>query len=230
MPGYNPNLTGPAGVKGTSGNPDMAKQLFQQGLQEEGMTLATLPPITLETSSQGAGDARNEFSVAQQAWKTVLGVDVKIDDVDFSKLISDRNNSLNNPNGLQMWALYWEADYPDPQDWLTLIFDKGSSKNGLNYGQNKSSTAAEQQANQRLMEQADVNPDPASRMQQYNQAEQQLVNDVAWIPRFQYTTSIARKPCAVGMVDNALSLIPQDDWGSIYVSTATPCADISQYK
>jgi ABC-type oligopeptide transport system substrate-binding subunit len=194
------------------------------------MTLATLPPITLETSSQGAGDARNEFSVAQQAWKTVLGVDVKIDDVDFSKLISDRNNALNNPNGLQMWALYWEADYPDPQDWMTLIFDKGSSKNGLNYGQNHSSAAAEQQANQRLMEQADVNPDPASRLQQYNQAEEQLVNDVAWIPRFQNTTSIARKPCAVGIVDNALSLFPQDDWGSIYVSTATPCADISQYK
>jgi oligopeptide transport system substrate-binding protein len=47
MPGYNPDLTGPDGVKGTSGNPTLAKQLFQQGLQEEGMTLSTLPPITL---------------------------------------------------------------------------------------------------------------------------------------------------------------------------------------
>jgi oligopeptide transport system substrate-binding protein len=57
-----------------------------------------------------------------------------------------------------------------------------------------------------------------------------LVNDVAWIPRYQATTTIVRKPCVVGMVDNAQSLIPPDDWGSIYITTATPCANISQYK
>ncbi|HZR41227.1 MAG TPA: peptide ABC transporter substrate-binding protein [Ktedonobacteraceae bacterium] len=230
MPGYNPNLTGPAGVKSTSGDPDQAKKLFQQGLQEEGFTLATLPPITIETASQGAAGAKNEYAVAQQTWKTVLGVNVKINDVDQNKLITDRNHSLNNPNGMQMWALFWGADYPDPQDWMTLIFDKGSTKNGLNYGQNNSSAAAEQQANQHLMEQADVNPDPTSRMQQYNQAEQQLVNDVAWIPMYQNTTSIVRKPCVVGITDNAQGFIPQDDWGSIYVSTAAPCANTSQYK
>jgi oligopeptide transport system substrate-binding protein len=36
MPGYNPNLIGPAGVKGTSGDSNKAKQLLQMGLQEEG--------------------------------------------------------------------------------------------------------------------------------------------------------------------------------------------------
>ncbi len=230
MPGYNPNLTGPLGTKSTSGNPQLAKQLFQQGLQEEGLTLATFPTVTLTTSSQGAADARNEFAVAQQMWKDVLGVNVRIDDIDQAKLLSERSNSVNNPNGLQMWELYWSADYPDPQDWLTLIFGKGSSKNGLNYGQNKTPFAAEEQTNQQLMEQADGNPDPTSRIQQYNQAEQNLVNDVAWIPRFQFTYDFVRKPCVVGIKDNAQSFIPQDDWGSIYVSTATPCADVTPYK
>ncbi len=230
MPGYNPNLTGPLGTKGTSGNPQLAKQLLQQGLQEEGLTLATFPTVTLTTSSQGSADARNEFAVAQQTWQDVLGVAVHIEDVDISKLVTERNDSVNNPNGLQMWALYWAADYPDPQDWLTLIFGKDSSKNGLNYGQNKTSAAAEQQTNQQLMEQADSNLDPTSRMQQYNQAEQNLVNDVAWIPRFQVTNVLARKPCVVGITDNAQNFIPQDDWGSIYVSTATPCADVTAYQ
>jgi len=230
MPGYTPNLTGPLGTKGTSGNPQLAKQLFQQGLQEEGLALATFPSVTLTTSSQGAVDARNEFAVAQQMWKDVLGVTVHIEDIDQAKLLTERSNSVNNPNGLQMWELYWSADYPDPQDWLTLIFDKGSSKNGLNYGQNKTSLAAEQQANQQLMEQADGNADQTSRIQQYNEAEQKLVNDVAWIPRFQATNAFVRKTCVVGITDNAQDFIPQDDWGSIYVSTATPCADISAYK
>lgn len=230
MPGYSTAVTGPQGTTMTSGNPAVAKQLFQQGLQEEGLTLATLPRIVLTVSSQGSSDAKNEYAAAQQMWKNALGVSVTINDVDFTTLISDRNNSQGNPKGLQMWALYWEADYPDPQDWLTLIFDKGSSKNGLNYGQNKSSDAATQQANQALMEQADINPDSTSRLQQYNQAEQQLINDVAWIPTFQATSSLVRKPCVVGLVDNAQELVPQDDWGSIYVSTATPCASVSQYQ
>ncbi len=230
MPGYNPNLTGPTGVKNTSGNPQLAKQLFQQGLQEEGLTLATFPTVTLTTSSGGAADARNEYAVAQQMWKDTLGVNVRIEDIDQSKLLSERSDSVNNPNGLQMWALYWGADYPDPQDWLTLIFGKGSSKNGLNYGQNKTPFAAEQQANQQLMVQADANSDQTSRLQQYNQAEQNLVNDVAWIPRFQVTNDVVRKPCVVGITDNAQDFIPQDDWGGIYISTATPCADVTPYK
>ncbi len=230
MPGYNPNLTGPLGTKGTNGNTQMAKQLLQQGMQEAGYTLATLPTITLTTSSQGSADARNEFAVAQQEWQDALGVTVHIEDVDISKLVTERNNSVNNPNGLQMWALYWAADYPDPEDWLTLIFGKDSSKNGLNYGQNKTSFATEQQTNQQLMEQADSNLDPTSRLQQYNVAEQNLVNDVAWIPRFQVTNIFVRKPCVVGITDNAQNFIPQDDWGSIYVSTATPCADTTTYK
>ena len=230
MPGYNPNLTGPLGTKGTNGNTQMAKQLLQQGMQEAGYTLATFPAITLTTSSQGSADARNEFAVAQQEWQDALGITVHIEDVDISKLVTERNNSVNNPNGLQMWALYWAADYPDPEDWLTLIFGKDSSKNGLNYGQNKTSFATEQQTNQQLMEQADSNLDQTSRLQQYNVAEQNLVNDVAWIPRFQVANIFVRKPCVVGITDNAQNFIPQDDWGSIYVSTATPCADITAYK
>jgi oligopeptide transport system substrate-binding protein len=230
MPGYNPNLTGPLGTKGTSGNTALAKQLFQQGLQEEGLTLATLPPITLTVSSQGAADARNEFATVQQMWKNTLGVNVRINDVDLGQLLDERTSTVNNPNGMQMWALYWDADYPDPQDWMTLIFDRGSAKNAFNYGQNNSSANAEQQANQKLMEAADINQNPTQRMQQYNQAEQQLVNDVVWIPRFQYANTLVRKPCVVGMVDNAENLIPPDDWGSIYISTDSSCANISQYQ
>ena len=230
MPGYDPNLLGPDGTKSTHGDPTLAKKLFQEGMQEEGLTAATFPTVTLTTATQGATDARNEFAAAQQMWKNVLGVTVRINDIDQSTLINERNDAVDNPQGLQMWALFWGADYPDPEDWLTLIFDKGSSKNGMNYGQNHLPTAAEQQANQNLMEQADANPDPTSRMRQYNQAEQLLVNDVVWIPRFQSTTAIVRKPCVVGITDNAQNLIPQDDWGSIYISASSTCANTSQYQ
>jgi peptide/nickel transport system substrate-binding protein/oligopeptide transport system substrate-binding protein len=230
MPGYNPALTGPQNTKITNGNQTLAKQLFQQGMQDEKLTAATFPTITLTVSSQGDTDQRNEFAAEQQMWKSVLGVNVKIDDVDFGKLLDERANTVGNPNGMQMYALDWSADYPDAEDWLTLLFDKGSSKNAVNFGQNNTPESAQEVAVQKLMEQADGNSDPTQRLQQYNQAEQQIVNFVAWIPRYQATSSLLRKPCVVGVVDNPQAMTPPEDWGSIYISTATPCGTTSQYQ
>ena len=115
-------------------------------------------------------------------WQTTLGVSVKANPEDFNKLLSDVTAATNNANGLQFWWLGWIADYPDPQDWTTLQFDKGVPNNNMNYGQNNTSDAATQQQVQQQLEAADVNPDNTSRMQAYMQAEQQLVNDVAWLP------------------------------------------------
>jgi peptide/nickel transport system substrate-binding protein/oligopeptide transport system substrate-binding protein len=231
MAGYNPDLTAPAQVKGTKGDPNLAKKLFQEGLQEAGYANATaLPPITLTVSSFGAAEIRNELAAVQQMWQTTLGVSVKIDDIDGNQLIGEIEAATNNPKGLQMWFYGWVADYPDPQDWLTLQFDKGVPNNNTNYGQNHQPDAAQQQATQQLLEQADVNPDKVSRMKQYNQAEQQLVNDVAWLPIHQAMGNFVRKPCVAGMIDNTFGLTPAKDWGAVYISMATPCADTSSYQ
>lgn len=77
-----------------------------------------------------------------------------------------------------MWWLARGADYPDPQDWLTLQFDKGAPNNNWNYGQNISTNASTQQATQQQMEQADTTRDTTARMSLYNQAEQQVVHDI----------------------------------------------------
>jgi len=34
----------------------------------------------------------------------------------------------------------------------------------------------------------------------------------------------------VGMIDNAFTIMPPDDWSKVYISTDTPCADTSKYK
>jgi oligopeptide transport system substrate-binding protein len=227
QPGYNPNLTGPDGVKGTSGDPALAKQLLQQGMQEEGIT--TLPPITFTVESGGDPDRRNMFAVLQQMWKNVLGVNVTVDDIDFNKLLDDMNAATNNPNGIQMWRIGGIANYPDPQTWLTSSFDKGPNDN-VNYGQNHSSDAAIQQQTQKLMEQADATLDTTTRMQEYNKAEQQLVNDVAQITLYQDTVTGVLKPCVVGVAQNVEQLVPPNDWASIYKTTDPTCANVSQYQ
>ena len=217
MPSYNPNLTGPDGVTSTKGDPTKAKALFQQGLTKEGYTsVAQLPAIKL-TYPSGSQDTDNEVAALVQMWQTTLGVSVKANPEDFNKLLTDTEAALNNPKGLQFWGIAWIADYPDPQDWTTLQFGKGSLYNQINYGQNNTANAAQQQQVQQALAAADVNPDQASRLQAYMQAEQQLVTDVAWLPMEQVAISQVLKPYVKGMVFNPQLLIPPDDWGNIYI-------------
>ena len=151
-------------------------------------------------------------------WQSVLGITVRLDPIDVNKLGEEIAGTRNSANGLQFWRYTWFADYPDAQDWLTLQFDRDSSQNTVNYGQNHSRNAVQQQANQQLMEQADVNRDQNARLQQYYQAEQQGVNDVAWLPMYQVGSVYLLKPYVRGTASNALGLTPPDDWSRIYIT------------
>src|SRR6266566_8770221 len=216
MPGFNSNLTCPGGVS-TAGDATKAKQLFQQGLQEEGMTLATFPAVTI-TYASGSTARDNQITTARQMWKTALGIDVKASAIDFNQLVTQVTNSTNNPKGLQMWAIGWIADYPDPQDWTSLQFAKGSPNNNSNYGQNSSGAAPQQQQTQQLLAQADVTANAPQRLQMYNQAEQQLVNDVAWMSIFQQSTPRLVKTYVIGRTFNASDVVLPDAWTSVYIA------------
>jgi ABC-type oligopeptide transport system substrate-binding subunit len=96
----------------------------------------------------------------------------------------------------------------------------------MNYGQNSSANSAAQKTVQQQLEAADVNTtNQAQRIQQYNTLEQQLVNDVAWIPEFQQEAQGLRKPCVVGVQDSANAHMYPTAWSSVYISTNTNCAN-----
>jgi ABC-type oligopeptide transport system substrate-binding subunit len=69
------------------------------------------------------------------------------------------------------------------------------------------------------MDAADVmiNQDTA-RLAAYNQAEQKLVNDVAWLPLYQTPSIRLRKTYAVGFTPNAIAEIPPWDWQHVYIT------------
>ncbi|HVB61160.1 MAG TPA: peptide ABC transporter substrate-binding protein [Ktedonobacteraceae bacterium] len=219
MPGYTPNLTGPDGVTGTSGDVAKAKALLQQGLTQEGWTSVTqMPSITMVYPS-GSVDTDNEMAAVTQMWQNNLGISVKLAPTDFNKMLNEINAAINNPKGLQMWQIGWIADYPDPQDWTTLQFCNGCAQNAMNYGQNHTSDAAAQQQVQQQLVAADSMPAGPARIAVYNTAEQQLVNDVAWLPTYQSIATTVLKPYVQGVIFNADGLTPPDDWGNIYIST-----------
>jgi oligopeptide transport system substrate-binding protein len=225
QPGYNASLTCPQGAP-TSGNAARAKQLLQLGMQQEGWTSVSQIPAIKLTYESNAPTLANEITSIRQQIQTTLGINVQTQLLDFVPLLTAESNTLcTNPNykacvgkGLQMWWAAWGADYPDPQDWTTLQFDKNAPNNEWNYGQNGSTDATQQQLVQQKLEQADVTTDQATRLQMYNQAEQQLVNDVAWLPMDQRFGARLLKSYVVGRVFNAQSLVPPNDWGSVYIA------------
>ncbi len=188
MPGFNPNLTSPDGTQSLKGNPAQARALLQMGLKEE--NLAALPPIKL-TYAMSANVAYfdQEVTAMIKMWHDVLGVTVTPIAIDYNSLLTQVTLATGNAAGLQFWGLTWVAEYPDPQDWLTRQFDSGVPNNNMNYGQNTSSNVAKQQMQQQQLEKADSNSSEDVRIQTYQQAEQQLVNDVAWMPMEQVTNN-----------------------------------------
>ncbi len=191
--------------------------IVPKGMPGYWASVSQMPPITL-TYSSGNPDQDNEVAALVQMWQNTLGVSVKAAPEDFNKLLTDSEAALNNPKGLQFWGIAWIADYPDPQDWTTLQFGAGAPYNQINYGQNHSTDAAQQQQTQAALAAADVNPDQTSRMQAYNQAEQQLVNDVAWLPMEQVAVAQVLKPYVKGVFFNDQLLIPPNDWNNIFIA------------
>ena len=216
MKGYNPDLVGPDGTKTLSGNPKRAQQLLQQGLEEEKWTsVADMPTIHL-TYASGVANFEQEVKELIGMWQKVLHIQVLASPVDYDTLLDKVTAATNNPQGIQFWGLSWVGEYPDAQDWLTLQFGKGAVYNNMNYGENNSSTAAQQQSVQQQLEQADSNRQESERLRSYQEAEQQLVQAVAWIPIAQVTSTFLRTPAIVNIRDNAQGNIPPDDWANIY--------------
>lgn len=217
MPGYNPNLNGPDGTQSLKGNAKEAQALLQQGLQQEGWSSVSQMPSIQLTYASGQPAIEQEVNLLSQMWQKTLHVTVTANPVDYNTLLSQVTTATGNPNGLQFWELSWVAEYPDPQDWLTRQFDRGVPNNNMNYGQNTSTDAAQQQVVQQQLEKADGTSDPTARLALYRQAEQQLVNDVAWLPVTQETTVFLRETAVIGVVDNAMGLTPPNDWSKIYI-------------
>jgi oligopeptide transport system substrate-binding protein len=217
MPSYNAAITGPDGSTNLTGNAKEAQKLLQQGLKEENWSSVTAMPAIQLTYVSGTAASNQEVTAIINDWQKVLNVQVSANAVDYNTLLDQVTAATGNATGIQMWGLSWVGEYPDPQDWLSQQFGKGTVYNNMNYGQNTSSTAAQQQIVQQQLAAADANISNAGqRLQTYQQVEQELIDDVAWLPLEQEQQIFLRNPDIVGIVDNAQSITPPDDWAKIY--------------
>ncbi len=159
FPGFNPNLTG------LEYDPELARQLLNESMYADP---ATRPRIEVTVPGTG-GTIGLDLEVIIEMWRQELGVEVEIQQVEWATYLQDLNQSK-----FQAYAgLGWEADYPDPQDFLDILFHTESS---LNHG------AYSNLELDAILEEARIEPDLELRVNLYHDAEQLIVNDAAWLP------------------------------------------------
>ncbi|HEY7348337.1 MAG TPA: peptide ABC transporter substrate-binding protein [Ktedonobacterales bacterium] len=213
MPGFYTALTAPGiNSRTVTGDPDTAKKLLNDYYARNPDDNGNLS-VDLAYTNESTDTVRIAQAL-QAMWQTILpGITVNLKGMTFHDLVTAvLGTTVGNHDGaLQMWMLGWSADYPDPQDWLSLQFSKGSPYNASNYQDGKGYTAW------KLMSQADIEQDPTKRMSLYNQAEQQLVNDCAWIPYIQPKGIWRIKTYIQGFNPTALDLLSDLDWANVQV-------------
>jgi oligopeptide transport system substrate-binding protein len=217
MPGFDPDLTAPGiNSRTVTGDVDTAKKLlkdfFARNPQYDNQLTLTLTYNSEDTDTERTAQALKAM------WETILTGDSMKVTINLVKMtfhdlvVAVIGNTVGNKDGaLQMWLLGWIADYPDPQDWLSLQFDKTSPYNASNYQDGGGYSAW------KLMGQADVEQDQTKRMSLYNQAEQQLVNDVTWIPYAQPKGIWRIRTYIQGFNPSALNLLSDLDWPNVVV-------------
>ena len=192
FPGFNQNLEGlhydpekamrlMAESSYGQGDPEITELLLQADMtsdpdqrvlllsQASAKAAANLPTIILSVPG-GGGAVGLDTEVVLEMWRRFLGVDVEIQQSEFATFLNDLDRRR-----YQMFTLGWVADYPDPQDFLDILFHSESSNNHTGY------TNPEVD---RLLEQARTEADVEIRIALYQQAEQIIVNESPWIPKW----------------------------------------------
>jgi ABC-type oligopeptide transport system substrate-binding subunit len=181
-------------VSSTHGDPDQARAHWQAYLQA--LHGAPVPAIRyyIGASSQALANA------LRQQWKMVLGVDVTL--VPFI-------DTYLPPRNVELYPFGLAAEYPDPQDFLSNLW-LPSAPNNLTHVNVLAANA--------LMQQADTNSNTAQRAQQYAEAEQLLINQVAWCPLLQGVEHYQVRSYVHGWLLDAEGLPPNDIWTQTYIT------------
>jgi oligopeptide transport system substrate-binding protein len=180
MPGHDANL------KGLTYDPQKARELLAASRYAD---VTKLPPIVLTTSGWG-NDISGVLGGLIHDWKTNLGIDVTVRQLEPEFFLYSLSTEKNN-----LFDSGWIADYPDPQDFLDILFRSGSQNNNGGYSN---------PALDALLDQAAVEQDQQKRFALYQQAEQMIVQDAAMLPLYFGRSYVVVKPYVQGYKLNLL--------------------------
>ena len=160
FPGYD------EGVRGYEYDPVKARQLLEES--KYGDDLENIPPITITTPGSFGANVSLDMEVILQMWERNLGITAEFQQTEYATFLKDLHKGR-----FQMFDIGWIADYPDPENFLDILFHSESTNNHTHY----SNPDVDE-----LLIKARVETDTNARYALYNQAEQQILDDAPWVP------------------------------------------------
>ena len=138
------------------------------------------------------GDNERVVTVLQSMWQENLGISVKLEPLELATFSSRLNDTYQDPQkGMQAYYSIWGADYPDPQNFLSLQLQTDVGNNNGHWSNAEFD---------KLTKEADTTVDDfAKRADLYNKAEQIAVDEVGWLPLFNAKVNVLVRDCIKGI-------------------------------
>ncbi len=159
MPGHNPEVR--------SCRYDLQAARRELAASRYGSASA-LPPLVLHASGEGGGDP--VVLAIAELLRDALGVTISVEQAPWELFQLEVEAGAYG-----MYVLGWSADYPDPQDFLDVLFHSQSPLNHTGY--------ADEQVDAWLVA-ARTEADEQTRLTLYRQSEQKILDDAAWLPLY----------------------------------------------
>ena len=160
FPGYNSE------IRGFDYQPERARQLLAES--RYGGDPAVFPAITLTVPGSSGSRVSAATEAILDSWRQVLGIEVEVQLTEWATYLKDIGKQR-----LQMFGgLSWIADYPDPENFLDVLFHGDSSNNYGSYSNPEVD---------RLLEEARVIQDQGARHELYHRVESLILEDAPWV-------------------------------------------------
>ena len=186
LPGYSPAIRRPPLDR------ERAKRLLAEAGYPGGRGLG---PIAFNFNT---GDLNQRIAEVLQAQLREIGVALELRRLDWAAHIK-----LVDDGSAVFFRQGWIADYPDPENFLTVLF------HSRNIGAAGNTSRYRNPAVDRLLDEADAMTSGPARFGRYHQAEQTIVDDAAWISLYHYSSRALVKRHVKGLERSALSSAPE---------------------
>ena len=186
LPGYNPRVTAPGFDRAR------ARRLLTAAGFPDGRGL---PPIPYHFNT---GDLNQRIAEWLQAQLKEIGVKLELRRLDWAAHIK-----VVDEGAAAMFRQGWIADYPDPENFLTVLF------HSRNVGAAGNTSRYRNPELDRRVDEADAMPPGPARFRRYHEAEQRILDDALWITLYHYSSRALIRPSVRGLERSPLSSAPE---------------------
>jgi peptide/nickel transport system substrate-binding protein/oligopeptide transport system substrate-binding protein len=186
LPGYNPE------TRRLALDRELSRRLLAEAGHPGGRGLGTL------AFHFNTGDANQRIAELLQAQLKEIGIALELRRLDWAAHIK-----LVDEGGAGFFRQSWIADYPDPENFLTVLF------HSRNVGPPGNTSRYRNPKVDRLLDEADAMTAGRARDTRYHEVEQIILDEAAWVSLYHYSSRALVKPYVKGLERSPQSTAPE---------------------